>query len=91
MFPFPLERRPPSARAAYRLTVGATLVVWLLPLAAIVLTSFRSQDDLNRGNYWGWPSAAGILDNYATLFAGHIKKWVFESAGNVAASQTGQP
>ena len=67
MFPFPLERRPPSARAAYRLTVGATLVVWLLPLAAIVLTSFRSQDDLNRGNYWGWPSAAGILDNYATV------------------------
>jgi len=50
LFPFPLERRPPSARAAYRLTVGATLVVWLLPLAAIVLTSFRSQDDLNRGN-----------------------------------------
>jgi len=51
LFPFPLERRPPSARATYyRLTVGATLIVWLLPLAAIVLTSFRSQDDLNRGN-----------------------------------------
>ena len=38
-----------------------------MPLAAIALASFRSQDDLNRGNYWGWPSAAGLLDNYATV------------------------
>ena len=67
MFPIPLERRSPSVRAGYRVAVAATLAVWLLPLLAIALASLRSQEDLNRGNYWGWPALAQLVDNYATV------------------------
>ena len=24
-------------------------------------------EDLNRGNYWGWPALAQLVDNYATV------------------------
>jgi ABC-type glycerol-3-phosphate transport system permease component len=25
------------------------------------------EEDLNRGNYWGWPALAQLVDNYATV------------------------
>ena len=49
------------------MAVAATLAVWLLPLVAIALTSLRSQEDLNRGNFWGWPTRSQLFDNYATV------------------------
>ena len=37
------------------LAVVVALIVWLLPLLAVLLTSIRSAEDINMGNYWGWP------------------------------------
>jgi multiple sugar transport system permease protein len=69
MFPAPIGASKPLVRAAYLAAVAACLVVWLLPLAAVALTSLRPLDDLNRGNFWGWPSRIA-LDNYATVLGG---------------------
>ncbi len=68
MFPTPLQKRSPRARAIYRLMVSTSLLVWLLPLFAIALTSARSIDDLSRGNYWGWPTELRIVQNYTAVF-----------------------
>jgi multiple sugar transport system permease protein len=42
----------------------------MLPLAGVALTSIRSADDLNRGNFWGWPTTVQLVDNYKTVLFG---------------------
>lgn len=68
MFPMPLQKQSPRARAIYRTVVPVSLLIWLLPLFAIALTSTRSLDDLSRGNYWGWPTDLRIVQNYTAVF-----------------------
>lgn len=68
MFPAPL--RSPILRAGYRAAVLASLAVWMLPLAAVALTSMRSIEDLNRGNFWGWPSEIHLIENYVAVLSG---------------------
>lgn len=68
MFPTPIQTASPLARLAYRVTLPLALVVWLLPVFAVALTSVRSIADLNRGNFWGWPSETRALANYSEVF-----------------------
>ena len=70
MFPAPIEHQSGTARAGYRAAVLASLVVWLLPLIAIAFTSMRSAEDLNRGNFWSWPTQVHLFENYATILTG---------------------
>ncbi|MDQ2961949.1 MAG: carbohydrate ABC transporter permease [Pseudomonadota bacterium] len=70
MFPAPIDRRPPAVRAGYGVAVLASLTVWLLPLAAVALTSIRSIEDLNRGNFWGWPTEIRLFENYFAVLTG---------------------
>lgn len=68
------------ARAGYGAAVAASLAIWLLPLMGVVLTSMRSQEDLNRGNFWGWPATDHVLDNYVAVLAGsRIPQFVVNS------------
>ena len=68
MYPAPIDRASPIARAAYRIALPASLVLWLLPLIGVALTSVRSLDDLSRGNFWGWPTEIRLA-NYLDVFA----------------------
>jgi len=68
MYPAPLDNAPFATRAAYRLAVAAALVLWLIPLAAVLLTSVRSLEDINLGNYWGWPRHFLLVENYSAVF-----------------------
>jgi len=34
------------------------------------LTSMRSIEDLNRGNFWGWPSEIHLVENYVAVLSG---------------------
>jgi len=80
MFPAPIGRRSAAVRAAYLASVGALLVVWLLPLAGVALTSVRSGEDLARGNFWGWPRELNLLENYATVLRGsHLGAFIVNS------------
>jgi multiple sugar transport system permease protein len=69
VFPAPIADRSLAVRTAYVATVAVVLLVWLLPLGGVALTSVRSIEDLNRGNFWGWPSELR-LENYAAVLTG---------------------
>lgn len=80
MFPAPIRRRSTPVRLGYSTVVAIALAVWMLPLAGIVLTSIRSADDLNRGNFWGWPTDIRLFDNYAAILTGsHISQFIVNS------------
>ena len=68
MFPDPIQKAPFLARGCYRIILYMTLIVWMLPLAGVFLTSFRSLADINSGNYWGWPSEFALVENYTQVF-----------------------
>lgn len=70
MFPTPIQRTAPATQAAYRAALPLALLVWLLPLLAVALTSVRSIEDLNRGNFWGWPTRIELVQNYTAIFTG---------------------
>lgn len=68
MFPTPIEKWSPLNRNLYRIAVPLVLIVWLLPLLAVVATSMRSADEIMAGNYWGWPRDFSMLANYTEVF-----------------------
>ena len=68
MFPAPIRRARRPARVAYGVAVPLALLLWLLPLLAIALTSARSLEDINQGNYWGLPTDWQVLENYSAIF-----------------------
>ncbi len=67
MFPAPIQKATPAKRYLYYAAVVVALVAWLLPLLAVLLTSIRSAEDLNMGNYWGWPKE-WKFSNYIEIF-----------------------
>ena len=68
MFPRPIEKASPPAKALYKIALPVALIIWLLPLLAVALTSLRSQADILNGNYWGWPTSFNMLENYTAIF-----------------------
>jgi multiple sugar transport system permease protein len=64
MFPMPVEKWRPSARRAYKLSLPVALLIWLLPMIAVLVTSVRSSEELSEGNYWGWPKHFALIENY---------------------------
>lgn len=68
MFPAPIARARRPVRIAYAVAVPLALLLWLLPLAAIFLTSVRSLHDINQGNYWGLPTDWKLWENYGAIF-----------------------
>ncbi|GEA61712.1 carbohydrate ABC transporter permease [Vibrio comitans] len=68
MFPKPIQKSGAFASMSYRVALPIALVLWLLPLIAVMLTSIRSMDDINKGNYWGWPEDTQMVENYTQVF-----------------------
>ncbi len=68
MFPTPIQKQHISLGISYRVALVFAIIIWLLPLLAIMLTSVRSTADINRANYWGVPSEIAIIENYTTVF-----------------------
>jgi multiple sugar transport system permease protein len=64
MYPMPVEKWTPTARRAYKLSLPVALLIWLLPMIAVLVTSVRSSEELSEGNYWGWPKHFALIDNY---------------------------
>jgi multiple sugar transport system permease protein len=67
MFPAPIHEASAPKRYAYYAAIAIVLTFWLLPLLAVLLTSVRSLEDLNAGNYWGLPKE-WKFSNYAEVF-----------------------
>ena len=68
MFPTPIEKRSLPFNLSYRAAVWIALLLWLLPLIAVMMTSARSMADINGGNYWGIPSEWMFFENYTMVF-----------------------
>ena len=68
MFPTPIQRTSLPVRVLYRVSLFALLMVWLLPMLAILVTSIRGNADIISGNYWGWPTEFKLFENYAEVF-----------------------
>jgi multiple sugar transport system permease protein len=68
MYPRPIPEDAIWRRRFYFIAVLAILILWLCPLFAIILTSFRSTQDVMGGNLWGWPTQFGLVDNYTSVF-----------------------
>lgn len=69
MYPRPIPEYRRGARALYVAGVWLILILWLLPVFAIILTSFRTLQDVMSGNYWGWPSQINVIQNYLDVFS----------------------
>lgn len=68
MFPRPIQDQSRRRQILYKIALPISLVVWLLPMIAIIGTAGRSLSDLNRGNYWGIPSEWAFVDNFSAVF-----------------------
>jgi len=68
MFPTPIEKTRPATQAIYKIALPISIIVWLVPLFAVMMTSVRSLGDITSGNYWGMPTEWKILENYTTVF-----------------------
>ena len=64
MYPMPVAKWKPFNRQLYKLTLPIALLIWLLPMIAVLVTSVRSTEELSEGNYWGWPKHIALIDNY---------------------------
>lgn len=69
MFPTPIQQTSRFTQISYKIALPLTILIWLLPLAAIMMTSVRSIADINAGNYWGWPEQWMLIENYTEVFA----------------------
>ncbi|RED14388.1 carbohydrate ABC transporter permease [Pontivivens insulae] len=68
MFPTPIEKRPRSAQITYQTLLPIALLMWLLPLIAVMMFSMRPLTDFTQGNYWGLPSSFEMFTNYGKVF-----------------------
>ncbi|MCG8511219.1 MAG: carbohydrate ABC transporter permease [Rhodospirillales bacterium] len=68
MFPTPIAKAHPGVRTIYRVGLPISLLIWLIPLLAVMLTSIRSAGDIAAGNYWGWPRGIFLIENYMAVF-----------------------
>ncbi|MEX3931299.1 carbohydrate ABC transporter permease [Paraburkholderia phymatum] len=64
MYPMPVAKWKPLNRRLYKLSLPIALLIWLLPMIAVLITSVRSTEELSEGNYWGWPKHIAVFDNY---------------------------
>ena len=64
MYPMPIKHWNPINRVLYKLSLPCALLIWLLPLIAVLVTSIRSSEELVKGNYWGWPEHFALFANY---------------------------
>ncbi|MCY4447163.1 MAG: carbohydrate ABC transporter permease [Rhodobacteraceae bacterium] len=68
MFPTPIEQSHIAVQRFYKIALPVALLLWLLPLIAVMLTSIRSAADITSGNYWGWPTSINLIGNYTAIF-----------------------
>ena len=69
MFPTPIAQTKKTTQIGYKLLLPIAVMLWLLPLAAVFMTSARSIVDINAGNYWGLPTEWNLIENYSAVFA----------------------
>ncbi|MGB3556249.1 MAG: carbohydrate ABC transporter permease, partial [Jannaschia sp.] len=68
MFPTPIQKSSRAWQLTYQSLLPVALILWLLPLIAVMLFSIKPDADFTTGNYWGLPSAFKGFENYGKVF-----------------------
>ena len=68
MFPTPIEKSSRSWQVTYQALLPVALILWLLPLIAVMIFSVKPAADFTTGNYWGAPSSFESVNNYGRAF-----------------------
>jgi multiple sugar transport system permease protein len=68
MFPTPIEKSSRGVQIGYQTLLPFALVLWLLPLIAVMIFSIKPDVDFTSGNYWGIPSSFEGFNNYGRVF-----------------------
>lgn len=68
MFPRPIQELSLTKQRLYNIALPISLLIWLLPMIAIVATAGRSLSDINFGNYWGMPTEWAFVANFTAVF-----------------------
>ena len=68
MFPTPIEKQSRGIQIGYQAMVPVVLIMWLLPLLAVMLFSIKPEADFVLGDYWSLPANLDGLNNYYKVF-----------------------
>ena len=80
MFPTPIQKVSLKINITYKVLLIFTLILWLLPLLAVMMTSIRTAEDILKANYWTIPTEFAIIENYGTVFKlGNLAQYFFNS------------
>ncbi|MDP5360458.1 MAG: carbohydrate ABC transporter permease, partial [Paracoccaceae bacterium] len=64
MFPTPVQKSSRAVQISYQTLLPFALILWLLPLIAVMIFSIKPDVDFTNGNYWGMPSSFELFNNY---------------------------
>lgn len=79
MYPVPIPERRHWLRAIYGGSVTVVLLIWLLPLFAVLLTSLRTLAAINAGHFWTIPKTFDF-GNYLQVFTQtHMARYLVNS------------
>ncbi|MBO6626400.1 MULTISPECIES: carbohydrate ABC transporter permease [Paracoccaceae] len=70
MFPTPIAKTSRTWQLTYQTLLPVAMVLWLLPLLAVMWFSIKPGADFTTGNYWGLPSSFEGFANYFLVFTG---------------------
>jgi len=79
MFPKPIEKSSRTWQLGYQALLPTVMLLWLAPLLAVALFSFRPDSDFLVGNYWGWPSSFEMTKNYGMVFGSAMPRYIMNS------------
>ena len=80
MFPTPIQKVSLKINITYKVLLIFTLILWLLPLLAVMKTSIRTAEDILKANYWTIPTEFALIENYGTVFKlGNLAQYFFNS------------
>ena len=68
MFPTPIQQSSRQWQIAYQTILPVVLILWLLPLIAVMMFSIKPDSDFTNGNYWGVPGSFEMFNNYGQVF-----------------------
>lgn len=70
----------PKKRGIFYWVVASLLVLlWVSPIAATLLTSVKSLDELNQGRYWTWPEILHWSNYYDAFVTGGFSRYFLNS------------
>ena len=81
-----MKKRSKTAKIVINVILTLLTVVWVFPLIFAVFTSFKSKQDYALSNFWDWPKANFLLDNFqyvqdnADLLTGMLNSLLYSFA-----------